>query len=111
MDNLDLIGVMQRKLDELDISIKSLRKTGTAYAQSECDYKIALRQTVLKLKDEGMAVGLINLTVYGDPAVARLRFERDVKEAIYKANLEAIQAAKVHINVLREQIEREWHGN
>lgn len=109
MNNLDLLGVLQRKLDELDISVKALRRTGTEYAQAERDYKIALRQTALKMRDDGMAIGLINLIVYGEPKVAELRFKRDVNDAIFKANLEAINASKLYINVLREQIEREWN--
>lgn len=108
MDNLDLIGVVQQKLSELEVSVKHLRKTGTAFAEAERDYKIALNKKALQMRDDGQAVGMISLIIYGERDIAELRFKRDVAETVYKANQEAINAIKVHINVLREQIEREW---
>lgn len=108
MDNLDLIGAVQQKLSELEVSVKHLRKTGTAFAEAERDYKIALNKKALQMRDDGQAVGMISLIIYGERDIAELRFKRDVAETVYKANQEAINAIKVHINVLREQIEREW---
>ena len=97
-----------RKIDQLNRSVKELRNTGTAYAQAERDYKVALRTEALKLRDEGMAVTLIDKIVYGIPAVADKRFERDVAEAIYDANKEAINAIKLQIRILNEQIAQDW---
>lgn len=99
---------IQRLTNQLDISIKSLRQTGTDFAQAEMDYKIKVREEVLKLRDEGMAVTLINHIIYGVPSVAQLRFKRDVSEAIYKANMESINALKVQIRVLENQYDKEW---
>lgn len=101
---------IQNLVKQLDISIKSLRKTGTDFAQAEKDYKIKVREEVLKLRDEGMAVTLINQVIYGVPSVADLRFKRDVAEAVYKANMESINALKVQIRVLENQYDKEW-GN
>lgn len=85
-----------------------LRKTGTAYAEAERDYKILLRTECLKLRDEGVAIGLIDKTCYGIPSVAKARFERDVAEAVYKANQESINSIKLQIRILDAQIQREW---
>ena len=104
----DLYTELQNKTQQLDISIKSLRTSGTAYAAAERDYKILLRQECLKLRDGGMAIGLIDKTCYGIPAVAELRFKRDVAEAVYKANLEAINSIKLQMRLLESQISREW---
>lgn len=41
---MELYEELQKLTDDLDISIKSLRKTGASYAQSERDYKVLLRQ-------------------------------------------------------------------
>ena len=41
---MELYEELQKLTDDLEISIKSLRKTGTAYAQAEKDYKVLLRQ-------------------------------------------------------------------
>ena len=59
---MDLVNELQQKIKELEVSIKELRKKGTAYAEAERDYKIALRQECLKLRDDGMAIGMIDKT-------------------------------------------------
>ena len=99
-----------QKTQQLDYSIKTLRKSGTEYAQAERDYKVLLRQECLKLRDEGMAIGMIDKTCYGIPSVAEARFKRDVAEAVYKANLEAINSIKLQMRLIEAQIQREW-GN
>lgn len=108
---MDLYLEIQQLVQKLEISIKTLRKSGTAYAEAERDYKITLRQEALKLRDSDMAVGMINLTVYGIQAVADARFKRDVAEAVYTANKEAILATKLEIRVLENQLSREWGVN
>lgn len=105
---MDLMNELQQKIKELEISIKQLRTNGTNYAQAERDYKVLLRQEVLKMRDEGQAIGVITLTCYGIPSVADARFKRDTAEAIYKANLEAIASIKLQIRVLENQINREF---
>lgn len=110
LNNLGLVGEIQQKMAELDTSLKSLRRTGTAYAEAERNYRVALRQKALVLKDEGMAIGMITLTVYGVPEIAELRFRRDTAEAVYKANQEAINVIKLELRIIEEQLKREW-GN
>lgn len=105
---MDLYNELQQKIKELEVSIKALRKSGTEYAEAERDYKILLRQEVLKLRDEGQAIGVISLVCYGIPSVAESRFKRDVKEAIYKANLEAIASIKLQLRLLENQVNREF---
>lgn len=105
---IDLYNELQDKRKELDISIKQLRKSGTTYAQAEKDYKILLRQECLKLRDSGMAIGMIDKTCYGIPSVAEARFRRDVAQAVYKANLEAINSIKLQIRLIENQLQREF---
>ena len=103
-----LIDELNRKVQELETSIKLLRQNGTAYAKAEMDYKVLLRQECLKLRDEGMTVGMIDKTCYGIPRVAEARFKRDVAEAVYKANLEAINSIKLQLRLIESQIQREY---
>ena len=105
---MDLYQELVSKTEQLEYSIKQLRANGTAYAQAEKDYKILLRQECLKLRDEGMAVGMIDKTCYGIPSVAEARFKRDVAEATYKANQEAINSLKLQMRLIESQINREW---
>lgn len=104
----DLVNELQTKTQQLERSIRQLRVSGTDFAKAERDYKIMLRQECLKLRDGGMAIGLIEKTCYGIPEVAKLRFERDVAEAVYKANLEAINSIKLQMRLLEAQLSREW---
>lgn len=105
---MDLLNELNQKLKELDISVKQLRVSGSSYAQAERDYKVKLREECLKLRDDGMAIGMIDKTCYGIPSVAELRFKRDIAETIYKANLESINSIKLQIRILENQIDREW---
>ena len=99
---------LEQKLRELDTSVRMVRTSGTRYAEAERDYKIILRTEALKLRDSGMAIGMIDKTCYGIPAVAEARFKRDVAEVVYKANLESINAIKLELRIIEGQIDREW---
>ena len=105
---MELYAELQQKTKELDTSIKLLRKNGTAYAEAEKEYKILLRVECLKMRDDGMAIGMIDKTCYGIPSVAEARFKRDVAEATYKANQEAINSIKLQLRLIENQIQREW---
>lgn len=104
----DLYQELQSKTRQLDTSIKQLKQSGINYAQAEKDYKILLRMECLKLRDDGMAIGLIDKTCYGIPEVAEAKFKRDAAEAVYKANMEAINSIKLQMRLLENQIGREW---
>ena len=104
----DLVNELNAKTKQLELSIKQLRKSGTDYATKEKDYKILLRQECLKLRDDGMAIGMIQMTAYGIPKVAEARFERDVAEAVYRANQEAINSLKLQLRLMDAQLSREW---
>jgi len=104
----DLYAELQEKTRQLDISVKQLRASGTSYAETERAYKVLLRSECLKLRDEGMAIGMIDKTCYGIPSVAEARFKRDVAEAVYKANLEAINSIKLQMRLIEAQLNREW---
>lgn len=108
VSGFDLINDIQELQNDLRKSLRKLRETGTAYATAERDYKVLLRQEVLKLRDEGQAIGIISLVAHGIPEVAEARMKRDIAEATYKANQEAINVLKLQIRVIENQIAREW---
>ena len=110
MNDYDLYQELQTKTKQLDASVKMLRQNGTEFAQAERDYKVLLRQECLKLRDSGMAVGMIDKCCYGIQSVAEARFRRDVAEAIYKANQEAINSLKLQMRLIEAQISREWNS-
>lgn len=106
---MDLYEKITELIAQLDVSVRQLRKSGSDLADAEQKYKICLREEALKLRAEkNMPVTLINQIIYGVPEVAKLRFDRDVKEAIYQANLEAINSTKLKLRILENQLSREW---
>lgn len=108
---MDLMNELQAKINQLNISVKELRKSGTAYAQAERDYKILLREECLKLRSEGMPIGMIDKTCYGLPSVAEKRYIRDVAKTVYEANQDAINSLKLQIRIIESQINREFNTN
>ena len=105
---MELYDELRTKTAQLERSVKELRKNGTAYAEAEKQYKILLREECLRLRSEGMAIGMIDKTCYGIPEVAEARFMRDVAEAVYRANLEAINSIKLELRLIDAQLQREW---
>lgn len=108
MGDYDLLSEIKTKTRQLDYSIRELRKSGTAYAEAEKAYKIKLREECLRLRGQEMPVTLIDKVCYGIDEVAELRFKRDVAETVWTANKEAIQAIKLEIRIINEQLSREW---
>ena len=107
---MDLLNELNIQVDLLQQSLEKLKQTGKNYANCEKEYKVLLRQEILKMRDNGEAIGVITLTCYGIPSVAEARFKRDVAESLYKANQEAIQTYKLKIRILENQIQREWNN-
>lgn len=105
---MDLMEELERKTRILDASIKELAKTGRAYAEAYTNYRMALAKELVKLKDEGYAITLAGDIARGKPEIAKLKFEEIAKEAVYLANKECINAAKLQIKIIQEQINKEW---
>ena len=108
MADYDLWSEIQSKTRQLDYSVRELRKSGTAYAEAERIYKIKLREWCLKLRSQDMPIGLIDKTCYGIPEIAELRFKRDCARVVYDANKDAINAIKLELRILENQVQREW---
>lgn len=107
---MDLYAQLEHKMKQLDNAIKLLRKTGSDYAKSYTEYRVALAKELLILKNEGYAITLAGDIARGKPEIAKLKFEEISNEAIYKANLESINVSKLEIKILQEQINKEWNN-
>lgn len=108
---MDLQIELNKQVELLQKSLEKLKETGRTYAEAERDYKVLLRKEVLKMRDEGVAIGVITLTCYGIPSVAEARFKRDCALSIYQANQEAINTYKLKIRLIESQIGREWNND
>lgn len=106
--NCDLVNEINELNRKLSTGINLMAKYGKEFAEAERDYKITLNQECLKLRDSGMAVTLIQQIVYGIKEVADKRFKRDVAETMYNTAQENINAIKLQIRIIDNQISREW---
>lgn len=97
-------------LDKLTNAIKLMAKYGTEHAEKEREYKIILNQVAMKLRNEGLAVTLIDKTVYGEKEVADKRFERDVAKVMYDTSKENINVLKIKARILDNQINKEYNN-
>lgn len=108
---IDLFNEIQDLTKDLNVSVKSLRKTGEDYARAYTNYRIALAKELLILKNEGYAITLAGDIARGKPEIAKLKFEEISKEAIYKANQEAINSTKLKIKIIQEQLNKEYSSD
>lgn len=104
----DLYNELQHKIKQLETSVKMLRQNGTDLSQKEHDYKIKVFEKVFQMKEEGTPATLINLVIYGDKEVAKLRLDRDIAEVLYNANQESINSIKLQLRLIEAQLSREY---
>lgn len=107
---MDIVNELNEKINSLNIQIGTLSKNGSEYAKAYTDYRMELAKELVKLKKEGYAITLAGDIARGNPEIARLKYKEIATEAIYKANLESINATKLCIKVLENQIEREFNN-
>lgn len=109
MSGQDLFAEMQSRTKYLDTALNQLGKRGREFAKAEHDYKVALRKKILEEREKGTPVTIISDICKGSGEIAALRMQRDIAEAVYKSAMEAINVYKLEVNILREQIDREWN--
>lgn len=108
---MDLYNELNNLISKLDVSVKSLRKTGSEYAKAYTDYRVALAKELMILKEEGYAITLAGDIARGKPEIAKLKFKEISTEAIYKANQEAINSTKLQIKIIQEQLNKEYSSD
>ena len=108
---MDLVNELNNLIKKLDVSVKSLRNTGSDYAKAYTDYRVALAKELVRLKDDGMAVTIAYDVARGKPEIAKLKFNEIANEAVYNANLESIKAIKLQIKIIQNQLDKEWGNN
>lgn len=85
-----------RRLEESSKEIFLLAK---AMAEAERDYRIELAKEKVRLRDEGMPIGLIEDVSRGN--LADLRFERDLAKEKYIAGRDSIKAITAQLSALQ----------
>lgn len=105
---VDPISEVWRRSEMLEVALKECKTRGRAAAEAEQSYRVKLAEKILMLRAGGYPATLIGDLARGDREVASLKFERDCAEVVYDNAKEAVNVYKRQIDVLREQIDREW---
>ena len=92
----------------LETALKECKTRGNAAAETEKVYRVALAKKILELREGGYPATLIGDIARGDETVANLKFERDSAQVVYDNAQDALLVYRKQIEVLRDQIEREW---
>lgn len=107
------IGLHQQLFDAMrkaDECVSEMGELGAKVANAEREYRVAKQKRILYYRDKKFPATLIPDIVKGSQDIADLAFARDCAEAEYKANYEALLWAKKRVDVIREQIDREFRG-
>lgn len=111
-DGVDLFKELDELTDELNQTLKELERRSYNKAWAERDYKVLARQKALIERNNGESVSFITQFLAGDEEVAERKTKRDIEEALYYTCQEKLNALKLQIRVISDQIDREWRlGN
>lgn len=105
---MELWESINSKQKELERAIEELKTQGENLAGAERNYKVALSKKVLERRNNKISMSEINLTIYGDEAIAELRFKRDVANSVYEATKEKINILKIQLKILVEIYKQEY---
>lgn len=94
----ELIMRASKRIDDATKVIYTLAKNK---AETEEKYRIALAKEKLILKNEGMAITLIDDIAKGNEEIAKLKFERDYAEDMYKSSIESLRALQSELSALQ----------
>lgn len=95
--------------DETEQEIDEMRESGYRVARFQSDYRMKVAVMTMRLKADGMPVTIISDLVRGDEEIARLKLEWVRAEADNNASKHKIFLNEKKIDVLNDQIKREWY--
>lgn len=99
------VDICKRQLDQ---ALSTLKENGIKWAIAEREYRMLKSEKILELNSKGYSKTLITDIVKGMEDVAKLDFERNVADVIYKANQEAINVKKLEMRTIESEMEIEY---
>jgi len=101
---------LQRKREELNLAIEKSKERGLEMASAEREYRKELAKEILIQRDKKVPVTIISDICRGKEYIAELKFNRDTAEVLYKSANERIQATKLELRIIENQMEAERRG-
>lgn len=89
---------------DLRAALREQRPLVTEYAKSEEYYRKALAIKMTTLKIDKQPTTLIPDLARGDEGVAKLKYDRDIAEGVYKACVESIKSIRASMSGIQSLI-------
>lgn len=105
---MDLYIELQEKTELLDKAIDDLYVAGERYAANETAYRVRKAEIEYTLKSQGYAVSLISDICYRDETLADMLKNKILAESLVKVTQERINALKLRIKSIENQLTREY---
>lgn len=99
MDLVNISKELYQGSKRLETGSNEIFLLAKAMAETERDYRSALAKEKMMLKDDGMAVGLINDVAMGN--ISDLKFKRDLAELQYQAGRDSMRAIQSQLTALQ----------
>ena len=99
---------LQQLMAALDEELTNYRNAGYQLADNEAEYRMNLAIKILAERAKGTPVTIINDLCRGDREIAYLRKLRDSSKVEYDACREKINALKLDIRIMNDQIAQEY---
>lgn len=107
----DISKAMQETRTQLIDCVDAYKVVGRQLATAERDYKIALRQEILRLHmADGVAWTSCTELAHGEEKVADLRYKRDLRKSDYAVCYEKILQLKLELKILEGEAMAIRHG-
>ena len=101
---------LMRLFDETEQEIDEMRRSGYEIARYQAEYRMRVALMTMELRANGTPVTVISDIVRGDPEIADLKLKWVCAEADNKSSNHMVFLREKKIDVLNDQIKREWHA-
>lgn len=99
---------IEEVLKKAEQSLSEYKKCQKDYAVAKYNYQTSLSKRLLERRAEGLPVTNLSDIVKGEPDIAKLRFDKDIKEGLKDSAEKGTDFYKLYARLLEAQFSREW---
>lgn len=107
---MSLWNEIEQCIRDMDECRETALRYGRDMVRDEAAYYSAKSRAALAMKDKGYPVTLIEMTVKGDPEVARKMADFHLSEIEYENARECVNVLKKKLSALNDEMQREWNA-
>lgn len=108
MSGLEDYQALNDTLEQAWAHQRECKRLGVALATANADFRAKKAARLLRLTAGGMTATQAREAVYADEVVNRAAMVAEVAQTDYDTEREAVMLSKREVDILREQIARDW---